>query len=378
MKFIIESQILSKSVQNASRIVLPNNSRPILDNFLFEISPNQLVISASDDHSFLTTTITQIESKETGSLAIPAKNLTDLLKTFANQPLTFTVEEKHGSPHKVNITSEQGAYELPCSSGENFSELGDDQWTTTFSTNALELGKAIDKAVFATSNTVERTAFSGVLFEDEEGQLNLVASDIQRLIRQSVAYIQSPNSPVRSIISKKPLTLISASLAELDSEATVELSFNENSAYFKAENIEMFTRLMNEEFPVYQNAVPTQTPFSLIIEADQMISSLRRLSIFASKNNSLVSFTLKGSNLNIVAEDIDFSKKAEENISCNYTGEDFTINFNAKYLADLVQHINQDEIQFLFAAPNKPVILKEYQENEDSKDFMMLTPLMRT
>ena len=93
MKFIVSSTSLLKQLQAVSGVLNSNNALPILDNFLFEIDKNQLKISASDLETTMTTLLA-IESKDTGSIAVPAKLLLDTLKTFADQPLTFSIDSK--------------------------------------------------------------------------------------------------------------------------------------------------------------------------------------------------------------------------------------------------------------------------------------------
>ena len=108
MKFIVSSSALLKQLQNISGVLNSSNALPILDNFLFEIDKNELTVSGSDLETTMSTTL-QVESKDSGNIAIPAKLLLDTLKTFPDQPLTFTIDKKK---YAIEISSDYGKYKM--------------------------------------------------------------------------------------------------------------------------------------------------------------------------------------------------------------------------------------------------------------------------
>jgi len=109
MKFIVSSSQLLKQLQSISGILNSNNTLPILDNFLFEIKSNKLIVSASDLETTMTTEINNTEASEEGSIAIPSKLLLDILKTFSDQPLTFLINKENFG---IEIGSDNGNYKL--------------------------------------------------------------------------------------------------------------------------------------------------------------------------------------------------------------------------------------------------------------------------
>ena len=117
MKFIVSSSQLHKQLQSISGILNSNNTLPILDNFLFEIKSNKLIVSASDLETTMTTEINNTEASEEGSIAIPSKLLLDILKTFSDQPLTFLINKENFG---IEIGSDNGNYKLVGQNGEEF------------------------------------------------------------------------------------------------------------------------------------------------------------------------------------------------------------------------------------------------------------------
>ena len=151
MKFVISSTELLSHLQAISRVISNKNTLPILDNFLFQLSENELKITASDLETTLITTISLENVTDEGSIAIPARIITDTLKEFPDQPLTFDINtETFG----VVITTENGKYNVVGLNGEDFPQLPvikDDQ-KTSISLTADVLLSGITKTLFATAD----------------------------------------------------------------------------------------------------------------------------------------------------------------------------------------------------------------------------------
>ena len=169
MKFVANSSKLLKELQKISGVLSTNNTLPILDSFLFELSENQLKLVASD----LETTIINVlsvESNETGSIAIPAKILIDTLKAFSNQPLTFVINiESFG----VEITSNNGNYKLSGQNANDFPKIPTLESPSNLSLNPIVLIEAINKTIFACGNDELRPVMSGIHCEINENDLKL-------------------------------------------------------------------------------------------------------------------------------------------------------------------------------------------------------------
>src|ERR1017187_4031656 len=156
MKFIVSSSSLSKQLQAVSGVLNSNNTLPILDNFLFEIDKTKLKISASDLETTMTTII-NIESKDIGNIAIPAKLLLETLRTFADQPLTFSVDTKKFG---IEIVSDQGKYKMTGHDGDEFPKLPSIESAAALDLDASVLASAINKTIFAAGNDELRPVMS--------------------------------------------------------------------------------------------------------------------------------------------------------------------------------------------------------------------------
>jgi len=370
MKFIVSSTSLLKQLQAVSGVLNSNNALPILDNFLFEIDKSQLKISASDLETTMTTVI-NIESKDTGSIAVPAKLLLDTLKTFADQPLTFSVDiQKFG----IEIISDYGKYKLTGHNGDEFPKLPSIESASSLELDANVLASAINKTIFATGNDELRPVMSGVLCQLSTDNITFVATDAHKLVRyrRADAKAQAASS---FIIPKKPLNLLKNTLPSVS--GNVKIEYNNTNAFFSFENVNLICRLIDGKYPNYEAVIPKENPNKLTVDRVSFLNSIRRVSIFSNKTTHQVRLKIAGSELSISAEDLDFANEASERLTCQYAGEDMEIGFNSKFMAEMLSNLNTENVNLEMSAPNRAGILLPTEKENAAEDILMLVmPVM--
>ncbi|GLB49201.1 DNA polymerase III subunit beta [Neptunitalea lumnitzerae] len=369
MKFIVSSSYLLKQLQVLGGVINNSNTLPILDNFLFEISSNQLTVSASDLETTMTTTL-EVESESEGSIAVPAKLLLDTLKTFPEQPLTFVVEGNN----TVEISSNHGKYALAYADGEEFPKtvnLSDPSSTTIMGDI---LATAISKTIFATGNDDLRPVMSGVFFQFSQENLTFVATDAHKLVKYQRTDVTA-SQVAEFIMPKKPLNLLKGILAGSESDVLIE--YNESNAKFTFDNVELVCRLIDGKYPNYEAVIPKENPNKLTIDRTQFLSSVKRVSIFSNKTTHQIRLKIAGAELNISAEDIDYSNKAEERLTCDYRGDDMQIGFNSRFLTEMLNNLGADEVTLEMSLPNRAGILNPVDGLDEGETITMLVmPVM--
>ena len=162
---------------------------------------------------------------------------------------------------------------------------------------------------------------SGVFFQFSTENLTFVATDAHKLVKYTRADLKASNL-AEFIMPKKPLNLIKNFIDD-DYEVTIE--YNNSNAKFELNDLTLICRLIDGQYPNYEAVIPNENPNLLEIDKSQLLSSLKRVSIFSNKTTYQVKLKIAGAELNISAEDIDFSNKAEERLTCVYKGEDIEI-----------------------------------------------------
>ena len=369
MKFIVSSSYLLKQLQVLGGITNSNNTLPILDNFLFQLDQNSLTVSASDLETTISSKL-EVESSEKGTICIPARLLLDTLKTFPEQPLTFTVEDNN----TIEISSNHGKYALAYASGDEFPQAIELQDPSSTSLLGDVLATAISKTIFAAGNDDLRPVMSGVFFQFSTEGLTFVATDAHKLVKYSREDI-SASQTAEFIMPKKPLNLIKSILAGSEEEVTIE--YNDSNAKFSFNNTEMVCRLIDGKYPNYEAVIPKENPNVLKIERNQFLNSVRRVSIFSNKTTHQIRLKIAGAELNISAEDIDYSNKAEERLTCDYQGDDMQIGFNSRFLTEMLNNLNSDEVSLEMSMPNRAGILTPTDGLDEGELITMLVmPVM--
>lgn len=369
MKFIVSSSALLRQLSALSGVLSTSNALPILDNFLFQINKGELKISASDLETTMTASL-PVESKDAGTIAVPARLLLDTLKTFPEQPLTFTIDKKKFA---IEISSDYGKYKLTGHDGEDFPKVAEIESPSSFDMDAGTLGKAITKTLFAVGNDELRPVMCGVFVQLESNGITFVATDAHKLVRYKRSDAKSKKAS-SYIIPKKPLTLLKNILA---GDGKVKVEYSNTNVSFEFGNTLLVSRLIDGKYPNYDAVIPKENPNKMIVDREAFLNSIRRVSIFANKTTHQVRLKVKGSELNVSAEDLDFSNEASERLTCSYKGEDMEIGFNSKFLAEMLSNIDCEEVQFEMSSPNRAGVMVPVKNGDKEEDILMLVmPVM--
>ena len=370
MKFIVSSSQLLKQLNSISGVLNSSNTLPILDNFLFEVKSNELIVSASDLETTMTTQISNTEANEEGNIAIPAKLLIDTLKTFSDQPLTFLVDKTNFS---IEIGSDNGKYKLAGQNGDEFPKAPILENPSNAVIKAKVLAAAINKTLFASGNDELRPIMSGVFCELSSDGCTFVATDAHKLVKY-VRTDATASSTASFVLPKKPLTLLKNNLETSDE---VSIQYNETNAHFSFEKIQLICRLIDGKYPNYDAVIPKENPNVLTIDRITFYNAIRRVAIFANKTTHQIRLKIAGTQLSVSSEDLDFSNEAHERLNCQYTGEDMEIGFNSKFLMEMVNNLTSEQINIEMSASNRAGILIPQDGQEKGEQTLMLVmPVM--
>ncbi len=429
IKIIVSSANLLKHLSSIGGVVASNPVMPILDTFLFEINDNTIKITASDLQTYLVTSLNADVSKNNKlKIAIPARIILDTLKNLPNQQIELNINTES---YSVEIKSNNGKYRIACESAEDYPECPQYIADITMEISASFLKRVIDKLLFAVSTDETKPFLTGVFVEIgpelEKNELNndipiyqededlvpssilpntnksqavFVASNGNKLAKyvlknlniknSASSYISTSTSnelneneledsnlskirPMSCIIPKKPLSIVNGfSIVEDD---IVELSLNNSHAYIKAGNIEVTTRLIEEAYPNYKNVLPSENPYKLTVDRSDILSSLKRVSIYANKTDNLIKFALSENKLKILTKDNSFCNEASESIPCCYEGENFEIGFNSKFLIETISKIDTDEVVLYMGEPHRAVLLFPSNQLKNEDILLLVMPV---
>ncbi len=369
MKFIVSSTTLEKHLALLSGVVPSNPQLPILENFLFEIKGGKLIVTAADMSITMTTQL-EIETTDEGSLAVPARQLLDTLKSLPEQPLSITIDAEN---YSLEITSYNGHYKLAGEGAEDFPRRPEPDGDVKVKMSSEVLSEAIANTLFAVSNDELRPSMTGMYSKLDANGITFVATDGNRLVKYFRSDVSSEEAS-SLIIPKKALSLLKVSLPTDNTDILAQ--FSGRQAFFTYNNTELSCRLIDENFPDYENAIPTDNPNILEIGRNDLMSTLKRLSIYANKTTNQIRLKLSGSQLQVFAEDLDFSNEANETLTCSYEGEEMEIGFNVKFLIEMLSNLSSKEINFAFSTPSRAGVIKPAEKADEEEILMLIMPVM--
>ena len=369
MNFIVSSTQLQRQLQTLSGVLNTSNTLPILDHVLFELAPQQLKITATDLETTISAKI-KVESTSEGKLAVPARLLLDTVKTFPEQPLTFSQADNN----TLEISSEQGKYALAYANADEYPQAADVVDASSLTIQGDTLATAINNTIFASGNDDLRPVMSGVFFQLSSSGMTFVATDAHKLVKYERTDVVAPET-AEFIMPKKPLNLLKSVL--VGSEEDVTINYNSSNVQFSFDDNLVICRLIDGKYPNFEAVIPKENPNVMSINRVQLLNTVKRVSIFSNKTTHQIRLRIAGAELHISAEDIDYSNKAEERLTCSFQGDDMQIGFNARFLTEMLSNLSSNEIQLELSLPNRAGIITPVDGLDEGEQVTMLVmPVM--
>lgn len=370
MRFIVTSTALLKNLQQISGVISANTVLSVLEDFLFELKGNTLTLTATDLETMMRVQMDVNDAQGDGRICIPSKILSDYLKNLPEQPITFNINEQDLT---IEMSSDVGKYKISGEKADDFPKEPAPGDTTSFTMPSIALVESINNTLFAVSNDTLRPAMTGVFFEMSKDAITFVSTDAHRLVKFTRNDISCP-SEEGIVVPKKPLQQLRSTLPADDTQ--LELSYNSSHLFITSSKLSMSCRLIDANFPPYKSVIPTDNPYKLTINRGDFLSALRRVSIFSNKTTNQVVLEINGNSLQLSAQDIDFSYEGKEVLSCQYTGEDMKIAFNAKLMIEMLNNMEGNDVQVELSTPTRAGIFRPTEKGDNEDILMLLMPLM--
>lgn len=376
MKFSVTGDKLVDSLSKLNSVIPTRSPLPILDNILFELSGNKLKLLASDLEIFIRTTL-EVEGKKDGKVAIPAKKLLEISRTLSSASLTLEVNEKN----RITIKTTNGKYTIGGEPAEDFPTPEEKNDLHKLELDGHTMRRCLSKIIHAVNTDELRRNMAGILFDLNKNELKFVATDGFRLGK-----IIKDDFKIQSEVEEKIIIPLKTSnlILRLNNNDDTIIEFDENDLKISFSGIEIFSKLIDDTFPSYENVIPNDNDKILKIKKSELSNSLKRALIFADVITKRVRLEIMNKSMMIKADNPEIGSEGEETIDCNFVsnngGEDFDkkpflIAFNAGYLLDAVSQMETDEINISFGSPSKAAITTPSEQNANENFIELIMPV---
>lgn len=363
MKFKINTEVLLKNATGLLKAVPSKTALPILENFLIEIKKGMIRITSSDGEVTIRSLVPTLEADETGTnqAVVPAKILTELLKTLPSGDADFQLED-NGT---MTVSWETGKSTIPTFEVSDYPKpTVPKKDAARLTTTQQTLQDAMAKTAFAASDDDSRgAALTGVLIESDSNGTNIVGTDSHKLLIYEIAEIKS-DTPVKALIPKKAALMLKQLL---EKEGDVTIISEDKNARFQFGNTEFVTRVLEAKYPNYKAVIPKDNPNILSISRTELLSTLKRVAVCSDRASMTLKVELKYNDIKISAQDLAFSVAAHENRECEYDGDDMLIGFKAPTFIEVLASMESSNIRLHFKSTKHAMLITAEPEEEHTE-----------
>jgi DNA polymerase-3 subunit beta len=348
MEFAIERVSFLNGLGMVQGIVERRNTVPILGHVLLEANPNNLQLSATDLEVGLRTDLA-CEAAGKGSITLSARKLFEVVREAEGDKVTLKsldndwIELKCGRARFKMMGLDPRSFPAMPAQNAKADPARKAATKSTLKIPAAVLATLIDRTIFAVSPDEARYNLSGVFLESAEaGMVRMVATDGHRLslIDREVAGFTMQGG---SIIPRKGLTELRKLLDQPSSEAEIELVLDGQLAWLKRGRTEVSMRLVEGEFPDYRGVVPKDSRYQIAVGRDILLSTIKRAAIFSNERYHGVKLAFTAGTLTVSSTSPEMGE-ASETVDIDYSGDDFSVGFNAAYVQQVLNVITEGEI----------------------------------
>jgi len=368
MKFTCNAKDIAGAVAAASKVVNAHTTMPILGNVLLKAGHGSVSVRATDLELTLENAF-PAEVTEEGSCTVPAR-------LFSNYLANLPAAQLHmqGTASRATLKVERSNYEFFALPPEEYPPLPEGKSGDQFRVEAKAFREAASAATFAASSEEARGAvLMGTLLELEGKSLTLVATDGYRLARYEIALAEPVKAATRLIVPARALGEVVRVASGGVIEATV-LGGQANQLVFNTGDVKVIARLVDGTYPNYKQVIPQQFDKHVVASTEKLLAGLRRAEVVAGDRASMVKLAMDGTSLVITANS-DTAGNAYEELDVERSGEPLTIAFNAKYLVEILNHIDADTVKLSFVGALSPASITPGSGARADRQLYILMPL---
>lgn len=356
MKIRVLTSNLQRKLSFANHAISSKSQLPILLNFLLETTPTTLRIKSTDLEIGIEVEL-PAEVEEEGSIAVPAKTFMELITSLPEDTITLQTTEG-----MLEVISKRTKSIFQTMNKDEFPKLYEEKGEKVTSLTQETLKKGFASVIFAASADAARPALTGVLVKQEENGFLLVATDGYRLSLKHQRSDDAASSASQGLSLIVPARVFREviSLKETD-EIAMYVSSQNNQIVFGQPEMTLIGRLIEGEFPPYERIIPSDHASQIRINREELLKAVKICSIFAREAANIIKLSLRKERMIVSSQTPSVGENTVE-VEATLTGEENEIAFNARYLLDVLTHVEEEELVFEMTGPLNPGVFKIYND----------------
>ncbi|NQT06713.1 MAG: DNA polymerase III subunit beta [Candidatus Omnitrophica bacterium] len=358
MKIKIQKKSLLEAAQAVQSVVSVRNTLPILSNMLIETQKDKLKLITTDLDIAIICTINAAVSQE-GATTVPAKRFTDIIKELPEGEITISAKKNN----IITIDCASTYFKINSLPKEDFPKLPNYKNHESITLNQETLKNMLNMTSFAISHDETRYILNGILFELNKDKLTMVATDGRRLAYIEKKLDTKTQKERKMIVPAKTINELSKALTT----GEVKMYFGENQTTFDTGNVVIISRLIEGEFPRYQQVIPKEQKSKLTVETGRFLAAAKRANLLTNQDSQAIKLDIFKDRV-VISKNTPDVGEAREELEAEYKGGDLSIGFNPGYLIDALKNLDTEKIGFEVSAPDKPGVIR----TEDNFIYVVL------
>ncbi len=362
MKIKLTKTELMSGIQVVQNIVSPKATLPILANILLETAKKGSIKLNSTDLDLGISCEIPVETLEEGAITIPAKRFSDIIKEMPSGDIVISTKKNN----QIDIEGDKCRFKLIGLPKEEFPKFPEFKDKEGIKVKQAVLKEMFDMTSFAVSHEESRYVLNGVLIEISENNIHMVATDGRRLSKIDRKIENAVKKDVSVIL---PIKAVHEINRNLQGDGDLVLFIGANQVLFDVNGVLIVTRVIEGEFPNYNQVIPKGNAQKIKINTQNLLSSIRRANLLATPDFQAVKFEVFKDKLVVSKITPDVGESREE-ILIEYGGSELVVGFNPHFLIDVLRNINLESIDIELLGVDKPLVIR-------LKDYLYLTLPMR-
>jgi DNA polymerase-3 subunit beta len=354
VKLSVMQENLARGLQIVSRAVSTRSTLPVLNNVLLRTEDGGLKLTATNLEIGITYWVPgKIDTG--GSMTVPARLLADIV---AGLPANERVDLELQPQETLHIQAGRFETRIKGIDAEEFPAIptAGERPTTRVPQNVLRV--ALGEVTFAAATDEARPILTGVLARFEGDKLTFAAADNYRIAVKTINVLD-PVEETSVVVPARALHELSRVLADIDEPVDIVLSPSRNQILFHLEGIDLVSRLIDGQFPNYQQVLPKGFTTKAIVDRDQLLKAVRLASLIASSSANIVKLQVgKDAEIGVtVSAAADVGDNRSE-VEAEVEGDGTTIAFNARYLIDVLTNVDAEQFSVELNGPLSPGVFR--------------------
>lgn len=353
MKLSVNRQELGHGLTAVSGIVATRTPKPILQCVMLDVQPDQLILSTTDIEVGMRFAVAQVDVAKTGVALVNAETLLRIVRESSDDVVDLELDNGF-----LHIRGQDSHFQIVVSDPEEFPAVPPFDESPDLQVAAATLQRLVEWTIFACAKESTRYAINGVLLENKDEFLSLVATDGRRLSRGMCA-LEGASQPSRAIVSAKALSIFLR--LPMDADEQIKIKVTKNQLFLQSHSATISSALVEGNFPNYKEVIPQDADKQAELNTAALLSGLKRAALLTNEESRGVRMAFEKNKL-VLSSRAPEQGEAQVQLPVKYNGTPMTIGFNPVFLIDALKAVHTDTVTLKLKDPQKPGVLQSQEE----------------